>query len=64
MAALGSVLHLTSHLRDGGHSRKAVAADIFFALVAGLVLAALYASGRETFAGDAELISSKENRQC
>jgi hypothetical protein len=64
IAALGSVLHLTSHLRDGGHSQKAIAADISFALIAGLVLAALYASGRPTFAGNAELISSKENRQC
>jgi hypothetical protein len=64
IAALGSVLHLTSHLRDGGHSQKAVAADILFALIAGLALAALYACGTPTFAGNAELISSKENCLC
>jgi hypothetical protein len=64
IAALGSLLHLTSHLRDGGRSPKAIAADIFFALIAGLVLAALYACRRRTFTGCAELISSKENHQC
>jgi hypothetical protein len=64
IAALGSALHLTSHLRYGGHSQKSVAADISFALNVGLVLAALYATGRPSFAGNAELTSSKENGQC
>jgi len=61
MAALSSALHLTSHLRDGGHSQRALAVDIFFAVIAGLIMAPLYASERSTFAGGAELISNKEN---
>jgi hypothetical protein len=36
IAALGSLLHLTSHLRDAGHSQKAVAADIFSLLLLAL----------------------------
>ncbi len=64
IAALGSLLHLTSHLRDGGHSQKAVASDIFFALIAVLLMAALYACGRRTFTRHAEFIASQENQQC
>lgn len=64
IAALGSLLHLTSHLRDGGHSQKAVAANNFFALIAGLILAALYASGKQGLTGYADFTSSKENHQC
>lgn len=64
IASLGSLLHLTSHLRDGGHSQKAVASDIFFALIAGLILAALYACGNQDASGYAAFISSRERRQC
>lgn len=64
IAALGSLLHLTSHLRDGGHSQKAVASDIFFAIIAILLMAALYACGRRSFTRDGEFIGSKENQQC
>jgi hypothetical protein len=63
IASLGSLLHFTSHLRDGGHSQKAVASDIFFALIAGLLLAALYACGNQDVNGNGEFISSKERRQ-
>lgn len=51
IAALSSVLHLVSHLRDRAHTQAAVAANVFFALIASLLLAALYAS-------------EKEHRQC
>jgi hypothetical protein len=64
IAALSSLLHLTSHLRDGGHSQKAMAANIFFPLVAGLISAALYASERRNRTGHANFISGKENHQC
>jgi hypothetical protein len=63
IAALGSLLHLTSHLRDGGHSQKAVAADIFFALIVGLILAALYAARKQGLTGYADFISKKENHR-
>jgi hypothetical protein len=41
VAAFGSALHLVSHLRDGGYSRKAVIADVFFLVVALLLIAPL-----------------------
>ena len=47
MGAVGSVLHLSSHLRDGVHSLTVFAADVFFALVTGLLLVALCAEKRQ-----------------
>jgi hypothetical protein len=41
VAAFGSSLHLLSHLRDGFYSARAVIADVFFLVVALLLIAPL-----------------------
>jgi hypothetical protein len=41
VAAFGSSLHLLSHLRDGFYSTRAVIADVFFLVVALLLIAPL-----------------------
>jgi hypothetical protein len=64
VAALGSVLHLASHLRDGGHSHKSIAADILFAAIAGVLLAALYACGAKMSGDKTEVIPTREKPPC
>lgn len=46
LAALASLLHLVSHLRDGFHSARAILADAFFLLIV-LVLATPLVIGRK-----------------
>jgi hypothetical protein len=48
IAVLGSLLHLTSHLRDAAHFAEAVAADIFSLLLLAL-FGALYAVPHPAF---------------
>jgi hypothetical protein len=64
VAALGSVLHLASYLRDGGHSHQAIAADTLFAVVASALLGALYACRTQMFGDKTEVISAGEMPQC
>lgn len=64
IAALGSLLHLISHLRYGVHSFITFAADMFFALVAGLLLTALWADRRQSARSAVESIPRDKSRDC
>lgn len=47
LAAFGSFLHLLSHLRDASLSSRAIAADLFFMVIAGLLFVVFWTCGRQ-----------------